>query len=293
MKAGKVDISRVDSLQVKGLEGDSNVQVDYFNIPNYVFVAPNNNLKIFQDTKVRQALAYGLDRKAIMDIMVQGRGVLAAGPISPAYADFYNPNVKPYPFDPEKARALLREAGWTDSDGDGVLEKDLGDGRRTPLRFKQTHFQGRVDWEGFAAVVQDNWKKIGVQVLSDAVEFGQLQTARVIPRAYEVILNSWVTRPDPDMFNYFHSSTAMAGANYGVWRNKEADDLIESGQAERDPRKRKAIYWKLQEVCNREQPVIFTHHYQDIMATSKRTRGYLPASFLVNRFWSHKWWVTQ
>ncbi|MBI4278737.1 MAG: hypothetical protein HY660_09795 [Armatimonadetes bacterium] len=293
MKAGGLDFITLPALALRTIQGDPNLNLLFFDLPRYDFIAPNQNLKMFQDKKVRQALAYGLNRRALLEVGVLNYGVMAASPIGPALGEFYNTRVRPFPLDPSKAKALLREAGWADTNGDGVVEKDLGDGRgRTPLRFKLTTFK-TADHLAMGAIAKDNWQGIGVDAILEPLEHGQVQTARVIPRAYEALLNSWITVPDPDLFNYFHSSVAMAGANYGVWRNEEADRLLEAGQAESDPARRRQIYWKFQELAQDEQPVIFTYHPKEINATSKRLQGVLPSHFRINIYWLHKWWIRQ
>ncbi len=292
MRAGKLDFLTIPAQALRAVRGDPNIDVLFFNLPRYDFIAPNQNLKMFQDKRVRQALAYGLNRIAMMQVATEGYALQAVGPIPPN-SEYFNKKLKPYPYDPDHAKALLREAGWADTGTDGILEKDLGDGRRTPLRFKMTYFGGAPEWEGQAAIAKENWRAIGADVVLDPVEQAQLQYARVIPRSYETIISAWITLDDPDVLNYFHSSTAMAGPNYGVWRNPDADRLLEQGQGERDPAKRREIYAKFQELVRDEEPIIFTFHPREINVKTKRLQGILPSHFRNNIYWLHKWWVKQ
>jgi peptide/nickel transport system substrate-binding protein len=292
MRAGTLDFLSVPPQVLAGVRGDPNIDILFFNLPRYDFIAPNQNLRMFQDKRVRQALAYGLNRQAIMQVATEGYALMSAGPIPPN-SEFYNKKLRPYPYDPERAKGLLREAGWADTDNDGVLERDLGDGRRTPLRFRMTYFGGVPQWEGQAAIAKEDYRALGADVVLDPVEQAQLQFARVVPRAYDTIISAWITLDDPDVLNYFHSSTAMAGANYGIWRNPEADRLLEQGQAEGNIARRKDIYAKFQELVRDEEPVIFTFHPREINLKTKRLQGVLPSHFRVNIYWLHKWWVRQ
>jgi peptide/nickel transport system substrate-binding protein len=188
---------------------------------------------------------------------------------------------------------MLSEAGWSDTDGDGVVEKDLGDGRRTPLRFRLLHFRGRADHEGMSAIVKENWRVLGVDVVLDAVDSGVVQQL-IIRRNYEGLLNSWNTLHDPDVYTYFHSNAAMAGPNYAVWRNPEADRLLELGQAEADVAKRREIYFKFQEFVREEQPLIFTFHPRELNARNKKVQGLMRAPYgRINSYWMHKMWIAQ
>ena len=292
LRAGGLDfISNIPPTAVRPLQQDRNLEVMFVDAARYDFVALNLNMPMFQDKKLRQALAHALNRQALLNVGTEGFGVLAHGPIGPAHGDWYNRRLRPLPYDTARGAALLAEAGWTDTDGDGIVEKNLGDGRRTPLRFKLLHFAARQDHESMAAIIKENWRQIGVDVVLDPTEFAQVQQ-NIIRRGYEGLLNSWNTLHDPDLYTYFHSSTAMAGPNYAVWRNADADRLLEAGQSEGNVARRREIYNKFQELVRDEQPMIFTFHPKELNARSRKVQGLMRAPYgRINSYWMHKVWM--
>jgi peptide/nickel transport system substrate-binding protein len=114
----------------------------------------------------------------------------------------------------------------------------------------------------------------------------------IIRRGYEGLLNSWNTLHDPDLYTYFHSSGAMAGPNYAVWRNADADRLLEAGQSESNVARRREIYNKFQELVRDEQPMIFTFHPKELNARSRKVQGLMRAPYgRINSYWMHKVWM--
>jgi len=131
----------------------------------------NVNRPPFDDVRVRQALNYAVDKQLIMDELYGGRAVALPGPLSP-FNNFANKDLKPYPYDPDKALALLEEAGWTDSDGDGMLDKD---GETFAFTIDTTELQRTL-----TEAVAGQFRALGIDagVRSLGVQCGEAETAR-------------------------------------------------------------------------------------------------------------------
>lgn len=213
-----------------------------------------NRADLFGDQKVRQALSYAIDRQALIDSLLNGVGQIATGPIIPAIEWAYNPNVKTYPYEPETAKQLLRDAGWTENDGG--WEKD-----GTKLAFKLSAFRGNATVEQSTVLVQQYFADIGVKAEIEMLEFGTFVTDVRDNRSadgYYSFISYMTPEPEPDgNYAYFHSSNAERGSNFTAYVNPEVDDLLDSGRASSDQEARKPIYNRLQEILAEDMTRIF------------------------------------
>jgi len=209
----------------------------------------------FDDPKVRYALAHLVDRQWIVDEIERGRGQIAVCPTKPIY-DGYNSELTPIPFDPAKARALLEEAGWTDTDGDGVLDKD---GERFEFEIKIG--SARRFYTQVTAQMADAAQKAGIRM-----SVRQLEWATFIEDFYErrfdgvILYNSF---PDPwvDPYDDFHSSQDIPrGPNHPGWHNERADQLLEEMRVEFDDAKRDAKFREFCSIFQAEQPMTLLVH---------------------------------
>ena len=277
-KAGELDVILLDPPQLDAVKDVPHLEVSTAPVPQYHFVALNNQHPAFADRRVRQALAYGLDRSLIIDKVLQDKAELATGPIAPIIRWAYNPNVKKYPFDPERAKALLSEAGWKPGAG-GVLHKD-----GKPLAFTLLLDKGNPTREQIGTIAQQYWKRLGLDV---KLEFGEWNT--VIQRyrqwKYDAHLNWWFTAPDPDLFPYY----SQGGSNNRFqYANPEVDRILREARAERDERKAARLYGRAQALIVEDQPAVFLYYPFEIRAIHKRVRGFAPVGYRDALAWLHR-----
>jgi peptide/nickel transport system substrate-binding protein len=233
---------------------------------NFYYLAPNYTNPIFKDRRVRQAMLYALNRKAMINGFLQGFAREATGILSPALAYYYRPDVKTYEFDRAKARALLAEAGWRPGP-DGMLAKD-GQHLKFTLTFPRVQY-----FEQLAALIQQYYRAVGIEVTLDGLEFNQFISQRFLPRKFDVVAGWWVTPADPDFYNYLHSTAGTGGFNVPVYANSEMDRLLEQGRAASDPTQRAATYRKFQELVAEELPYVYLWWPLEIRAINKRLTG--------------------
>ena len=252
----------------------------------YSYLGYNLERKLFQDKRVRQAISYAIDKQEIIDGVLLGLAKTATGPYKPDHW-VNNPNIKRYPFDPERARALLKEAGWGDADGDGVL--DRGEER---LAFTIVTNQGNDQRFKAAEIIQRRLKDVGIDVKIRIVEWATFLKEFIFPGNFDATILGWTGGPEPDQYNIWHSSkTGPRQLNFIGFKNAEVDSLLETGRRVFDLNQRKAYYDRFQEILAEEQPYTFLYIAEALPAVSKRFRGVEPAPAGIRYNFHNEWFV--
>ena len=252
---------------------------------SYTYLGYNLTKPLFQDKRVRQAISYAIDKQELIDGVLLGLGQAATGPYKPD-TWVYNGNVKRYAYKPELARSLLAEAGWVDSDGDGILDKD---GQK--LAFTIVTNQGNDLRSKTAEIIQRRLKEVGIVIEIRVVEWATFLKEFIFTGSFDATILGWSGGPEPDQFNIWHSSkTAPRELNFVKYSNKEVDELLEKGRRTFDQAERKQIYGRFQEILAEEQPYTFLYVGEALPAVAKRFRGIepTPAGITYNFI---KWWV--
>ncbi|MDA8163190.1 MAG: peptide-binding protein [Desulfobacteraceae bacterium] len=252
---------------------------------SYTYLGFNLRFPLFKDKRVRQAIAYAIDKDEIIRGALLGYGVPATGPYKPD-AWFYDPDVRRYPYNPQKARALLAEAGWRYVNKDGVLEKD---GR--PFSFTIITNQGNDVRERTAQIIQYRLKKIGIDVKIRPIEWTALINDFIDKRRFEAVILGWTTGLDPDIYDIFHSSkTGPKELNFIDYKNPELDKLLVEGRETFDKKKRKKIYDRVQEILAEDQPYVFLYVPMALPVINRRFHGIEPAPSGISHNFI-RWWV--
>jgi peptide/nickel transport system substrate-binding protein len=287
LRTGELDLALLEHPSLRGLEGAPNVVSEVVPRVILAYIGLNKERPLFQDRRVRQALMYALDRKAMQTSILLGKGEIAHQPIVPAQAWVYNPSVQTYDFDLEKAKSLMAEAGWTPGP-DGVLQKN-----DQPFKFTLTLTRGNAFHENTSAQVQQYWKRLGADVSLEAVEFGVFINERRNTRNYDALTHRWFLPPDPDQFNYWHSAAMQQGGlNIGAYNNPEVDKLLEEGRRVVDQAKRKEAYGKFQQIMAEDVPEAWLFYSGEARAYTKRVSGLGPIStYDVGLHYAHEWSV--
>ena len=277
--SGVLDFAAITEPQVAGLESSPNVNVRFVPQVNYHYFALNLDNPLFQDVRVRQAMMYALDRQLIIDNALLGRGTPALHAISPILSA-HTEDVTTYPYDPERARELLDEAGW-EVGPDGVRVKD---GQR--FTFELLVDRGNVTREQEALIAQDNWRAVG---LDPRYQFGEFATvvSRYREGDYTSRITYWITPPTEDIYNYWHTE---GSSNYTNYSNPELDALLEQGRVTADPAERQAIYDQVQEILAEDVPALWLVYPSEVQALRNRVHnfpeiGYRDAMPYLNRIW--------
>ena len=258
----------IDSYSVWPFQFQRMKEVPFLNVYSqpslgYTYIGYNLKNPLFQDKRVRQALTYAINREEIVQYVLYGLGVVANGPFPPQFW-YSNPNVKPLPYDPGKARQLLAEVGWK-ANRDGILEKD-----GKPFRFKLITNSGNETRRDVGVLVQRALKEIGIDVTFEFYEWSVFLKNFINVKAFDACILGWSLSPDPDAYQIWHSSQIEKGFNFVSYRNPEVDRLWEDGRREYDIEKRKVIYWRINELMAEDQPYTFLYVPLGITALQKK-----------------------
>ncbi len=234
---------------------------------SYTYLGFNLKRKPFDDVRVRQAINYAIDKQEIIDGVLLGLGLPVASPYKPG-TRWSNPELHPYPYDPKKAIALLKEAGFEDHDHDGILDKD-----GQPLTFEILTNQNK-EREMSAVLVQRRLKEIGIDVKIRVVEWATFISRFIKTGDFNVVLLGWGLGLEPDQFNIWHSSQQAPGQfNFIGYNNPTVDKLLEDGRMELNPDKRMKIYHEFAKILLEDSPVVYLFSGYGLPAIHKRVKG--------------------
>jgi len=189
---------------------------------SYTYMGYNLTNPLFQDVNVRRAITHAIDRQVIVDELLLGHGTLCNSHGSPARWD-YNPDVPVYEYDPDKAAEMLAEAGWTDTDGDGILDKD---GQK--FEFTVQTNQGNKIREDSAVLIQDFLEDVGIAVEVSFVEWNTFVNEVLLAKNFETAIVGWSLGVDPDAYSIWH--TKGGPLNFVSFDNARVDELLEEGR---------------------------------------------------------------
>ncbi len=226
-----------------------------------------------QDRNVRLALAYATDKAQIIDVVLLGYGSAGLTLIPDSMGIWYNDSIEDYPYDPEQAKQILEDAGYVDSDGDGVREMPNGD----PLVFRVNWPSDSIVAPRLAELLNDMWLEVGVDTELQALDPDALTAACCPTFDFDVILWGWGSDPDPGfLLSVMTTDEIPTGNSETGYSNPEYDELYQQQQVELDPEKRKEIIWRMQAIVHEDLPYIIPFYTLAVQAyRTDRFTGWL------------------
>jgi len=276
LKSGGLDTMNLQPLQhlrqTKSKRFRKNYQKLLYFSPGFTYIGWNNAHPIFRDKRVRKAMTYLTNRKQLVKTILFGFGQGIDSPIY-RFRPEYDETLASYPYDPEKALGLLREAGWKDTDGDGVLDKVI-DGKSTPFRFEIKFNSGNTIRKSVVLTLQDELKRHGISVTVRQLDW-TIFLDDVRNHKFDAMVLGWaMSVRDPDSFQVWHSAQAEnKGPNMISYKNARVDKILEEYRREFDPKKRIELYREFQQILHDEQPYTFLFMGKSISAVHRRLRG--------------------
>lgn len=255
---------------------------------SYTYMGFNLKHKPFDDRRVRLAINYAIDKQEIIDGVYLGLGINIASPYKPG-TRWSNPNLAPYPYDLEKAKALLKEAGFVDTNGDGILERD-----GKPFSFEILTNQNK-EREKSAVLIQRKLRAVGIDVQIRAIEWASFISRFIKTGDFDAVILGWGLGLDPDQFNIWHSSQQQPGQfNFIGYNNAKVDTLLEQGRIELDADKRMAIYHEFARELLEDSPIIYLSAGYGLTAIHKRVKGIqTPVPPAGVGYDSQKWYIPE
>ncbi|MBL7789540.1 MAG: hypothetical protein JNL75_06870 [Chitinophagales bacterium] len=235
---------------------------------SYSFIGINLRNEKFQDVRVRKALAHSVNRDKINEIISFGESTKTES-FAHSTQPHYNKNLKEYEFSIEKASKLLDEAGWKDSDGDGIRDKVLN-GRKTQLSIEYKIPKDEVA-KNQGLIIQEGLKKVGIDFKIVEKEWTVL-VGELDKHQFEMYAMGFTISPKmSDPKQQWHTSSAVPGGSNNVgWGDAASDKLIEEIGAELNLEKRQELNKQLQQRVHDEVPVIFMFNGVNRIASSKK-----------------------
>jgi peptide/nickel transport system substrate-binding protein len=284
----------LDSMQLTPMQYSRQTNTSWFNgnfskykfTPfGYTFLGYNLTDEKFQDKRVRQALTTAINRDDLIRGVLLGMGQVAHSPYK-SDTFYHNANVKKWHYDPKYSKRLLEDAGWVDSDGDGIIDKD-----GKPFEFTIITNQGNDLRKNAAVMIQSYLKAVGIKVNVRVIEWAAFIKDFLGKGNFEAYLCGWVPEADPDALDQWHSSKVGTNQfNHGHYANAEVDRMLELGVSTYDPQERKRYYDRFREILAEDQPVTFLWVEDSLQIVHSRFRNIRPAAMgLVYNF--DKWYA--
>jgi peptide/nickel transport system substrate-binding protein/microcin C transport system substrate-binding protein len=293
LKKGDLDYTemRADAYQLKALGdpwGSKIIKVKYENSEpkNWYFYGWNLRHPLFKSRNVRLALTHLMDRESMVKKFLFGYSKPGVAPMW-----FQNASaptgLKPVPFDPEKARKLLKQEGWVDSDQNGILDKVI-DGKKTEFKFTLLH--PNKDYEKYHTWYQEELRKSGIEMEIKMTDWSNFEPM-VREGKFEVMAMAWAGGDqDPDPKQVWHSTSVGGGSNFIGYANPEVDKLIDQGRFESDRDKRIKLFRKVYEKINDDAPyTVWFNTINEFYGVSQRIGR--PADTLKYRVGVQAWWI--
>lgn len=255
--------------------------------PSYNYIAWNNNHPIFSDKKVRWALAHAIDRKSIIERIVFGMGTLIQSHIF-LKSKYNNTDLPIIQYDPVKTKQMLADAGWKDTDGDGILDKMIN-GKKTDFKFTFTN-NTNPKRKKIILVLIEQLKQFGIQADIQEYEWSVFLD-KIKKHNFDACFAGWLLGVTPDdPFQIWHSSQSVGeGGNYWSYINPESDKLLEANRLEFDEEKRLDLLKRWQKIIYDDQPVTFLWSEPSRNLYNQRYRNArwypYPNSPLLNEWW--------
>lgn len=257
---------------VDRMRADKDIHLDEKAGLNIGMMAFNTEKPQFQDVKVRKALTLAINKAAIIDAVYQGAAVPAKNLIPPTIWG-YNDEVEDYPYDPEEAKKLLKEAGYED-------------GMTIKLWAMPVSRPYNPNARRMAEIIQSDWAKIGVKAEIVTYEWGEY-LKRAGEGEHDVILSGWAgDNGDPDNFftPLMSCNAAKSGANHARWCDQDFDALLIQAREESDVEKRTELYKKAQVMMHEKVPAVMIAHSKVFMPVRKEVKGYISDPLSLHNF---------
>jgi peptide/nickel transport system substrate-binding protein len=270
LRAGNIDLMIPEPDQFSDLGSDEAFKEQFHYIQYYepkvayFYIGWNIDTPYFSDRRVRLAMTHIIDREKIIDRLLKGSGKIISGPFY-SEGGQNDPDISPWPYNPSRAKELLDQAGWIDSDGDGIRDKN-----GVPFRFKFMYNSSNTFYIRLTKLIKDEAAKVGIDVVADPYEWSVL-LPRLTDRKFEAMVMGWGGDVIDDPYQIFHSSQIGNGAsNYVGFSNRSADKLIETARMTLDEEERNKLFHQVHRILHEEQPYTFLFERPEMRLLDKR-----------------------
>ena len=272
LEKGEVDESGIPAKDFSRYSDSTKINIYRYYDLVYTYLGFNLKHPFFSNTKVRKAIAYAVDKEAIVNGVLKSFGIAANIPSSPVLWSYPNEkNIPKFNHDKNKAKQLLSEAGFKLNRKTNILEKN-----GIPFSFKIITNKGNKIREKAAQIIQRMLADIGIEVKIQLLEwssFIKIVNANQSPKEFDAVILGWSLGLDPDGYSIWHSSQYPKGFNFIGYKNNRVDELLTQGRTTINQSRRKAIYQTIyQEIAN-DVPYLFLYFPETLLGLNKRIQG--------------------
>jgi peptide/nickel transport system substrate-binding protein len=280
LEKGEIDFCElIKPLDVNGLRKSGLLKITSVKGREYDYLGLNNidiksyaekkiikKNKLFGNPKVREALALAINRNEILTEYLNNFGKLAVTPVSPIFKQYYDNQLKPIEFNPDKAKKILADEGWKDIDNNGVLEKDN-------VEFKFTIYipAGNPLREFAGTIIKNNLKAISIYANVEKLELGKFLD-NLYDKKMDAWMASWYIQIPLELKTFWYSDLQSTPLNFVSYQSKDADRIIDKLNTRLPQNVKIEYYKKFQEIIYEDQPVTFLYWTDDIVAYNKRLK---------------------
>lgn len=270
LKTGEVHL--VDGLApseaAKVAKESDKIVAEHFPYGQLVQLSYNMNNPLFADQRVRKALTLAIDRQALVNHLLFGFGQVCTSPIHPMLWAF-DAKLKPTPFSPEEAKTLLQQAGWQDSNGDGIMDKD-----KKEFSFELLTNIGSQTREDAQIMIQEMLRKVGVKAIPQRLEWS-VYVEKLTARQYDAVLSGLMSATKVDPLPVWHSTmVGPDGFNLSCYQNPAVDDLIDRARLIADPQQAMPLWAEFQARIIDDAPAVFLWVPDRVVGIDKRLKGF-------------------
>lgn len=235
---------------------------------------------LFADRQLRRAITMAVDRAAIVRGVMGDAGVVPVGPVTAGHW-IWDDDIEQLPYDPDRARNLLSELGWSDSDADGVLDRN-----GQPLSFELLITSTSVLRERSAVFLQEQLKQAGIDMTIQTLEPNAWGSRVFGSRRFDSYFGSWLQDPSPGSVTESWTTAGLDAGNAGGYANSDVDRLVQSARSEFDPAVAKEIWKEAIELINNDAPAIWI--YGGVVTVGIHDR-FENVSFPWDEWWKNLW----
>ena len=291
LKAGQLDVIPLPLDNLASVEAAGHFQIHRYPANEYYFIGYNTDHPILGDVRVRRALSQAVDRQRLVDRILEGQGQLLETGLLPAHWAHSQELTQDRPFDPVRAAQLLTEAGWVDSDSDGIRDRN-----GEPLRLRLATNGGNAVREAIAILAQQYYLAVGVAAEVELIGWGNY-LEDIFTHDFDLVVFSWPLALDPDEWELWHSSESVldSGFNFVSYHNPRVDELLLQGLRvpKCDESRRAAIYSEIATILAEDQPYAFLFAPYNLIAVNERVGGVAPSPFVGLHWNLTDWYLTR
>ena len=283
LKSGDIDFTVIDPPQLAALQGVSGITVRRAPQVDYYFFAINHDLPKFADLRVRQALTYAIDKQAIVKNILKGDGRPATGPDQPAPGRVLQPERRHVPVQHGQSGGPARRGGMEEGPGRHSSQRAGAEVHALDERAEGLPRDGA----GADVRASSSTRRSG-STRRWRSWTGRCTSTRTVKRQYELLMEWWITPPDPDEYDHYYSASAD---NYWGYKNTALDSLLIKARSEPDLQKRVALYHQIQDLIAKDIPLVYLYYPPELQAMSSRTQGLPLIGYRDALTWTSKVWL--